>query len=254
MPETMTMPLDAIVPADYNPRSITPEARAALRESIRRFGQATTLTWNRRTQRLVGGHQRAAIMREMGYTEAQVSVVDVSEAEERALNLALNSPELAGQWDNAKLDAMLAQLRAQDAALFDKLRLGEIAPALATEARRAQIETTKATILAEAEHQQAQVDADAIIEALAHHVRKIAEHAPERLLCAFAVVLPLRRGHEVLVLADPNTADAATELRRYAEAGHPSPVEALFSGLLDFHDQAPTTDAEAGYEDHPRLD
>jgi site-specific DNA-methyltransferase (adenine-specific) len=48
-------------------------------------------------------------------------VVDLGETDEKALNLALNSPHLAGEFTD-DLQALLAEIQADDAALFGELR------------------------------------------------------------------------------------------------------------------------------------
>lgn len=88
--------------APYNPRSISPRQRGKLRRTIEKFKLVETLVWNRRTGNLVGGHQRISVLDELEGTEdymLTVSVVDVDDATERALNIALNNPELTGQYD-----------------------------------------------------------------------------------------------------------------------------------------------------------
>lgn len=88
--------LSEIEPAPYNPRKISPEAEAALGESLRRFGLVEPLVWNARTGHLVSGHQRLAELHRCGVREVDVSVVDLDLPEEKALNLALNNPESSG--------------------------------------------------------------------------------------------------------------------------------------------------------------
>lgn len=238
-PYEATMPLQDLLPADYNPRTITAEARKALRASVEKFGQAATLTWNRRTGRLVGGHQRAAVMRACGYREARVTVVDLDEAGEKELNLALNSDALAGEWDPSKLAPLLAELSRLDPGGFADLRLGEIDLALANDAVRAEVDAEKADIQAIEPSQEAADLAQRISAALAARITALAERDPKRLLAAFAVILPSRRGTDILVLADPNTQDAATELRRLHEAGAGSPVEALLESIAPMRRAGP---------------
>ncbi|MDP1662816.1 MAG: DNA methyltransferase, partial [Phycisphaerales bacterium] len=61
-----------------------------------------------RTGHVVGGHQRLAVMVELGHTSAEVVVVHLTPAREKALNLALN--KIQGGWDEPKLAALLAEL------------------------------------------------------------------------------------------------------------------------------------------------
>lgn len=108
--ELRRVPLTEIHPAAYNPRRITDAAKAGLRNAIERFGLVQPLVWNKRSGNLVGGHQRFEVLREMGEVEAEVTVVDLSEADERALNLTLNNAAIQGSWDDGKLETLLADM------------------------------------------------------------------------------------------------------------------------------------------------
>jgi len=68
-----------------------------LKQSIERHGFVDPLVWNRRSGHLVGGWQRRAVLMDMGYTEADVSVVDMDPDQERELNIVLNG--VGGEWD-----------------------------------------------------------------------------------------------------------------------------------------------------------
>ncbi|MEM9066603.1 MAG: DNA methyltransferase [Planctomycetota bacterium] len=103
--------LSQIDPAPYNPRRALnpgdPEFEA-LANSLDEFGLVEPLIWNKRTGTLVGGHQRLAVLRARGETEVEVSVVDLSVAKEKALNVALN--KIQGEWDKPQLAALLDEL------------------------------------------------------------------------------------------------------------------------------------------------
>ena len=78
--------------------------------------------FNRRTGRLVGGHQRLKVLQEKGVAEVEVSVVDLDEDRERALNVALN--KVQGDWDQEKLAALLAELEEHGFDLSDSGLIG----------------------------------------------------------------------------------------------------------------------------------
>ncbi len=103
--------IDQINPAPYNPRvalkSGDPEFEK-LRRSLEEFGCVEPLIWNQRTGNLVGGHQRLSVLTDQGATAVDVSVVDLSEAKEKALNIALN--KISGDWDEVKLADLLGDL------------------------------------------------------------------------------------------------------------------------------------------------
>ena len=128
-----TMHLADLIPADYNPRkALRPGDREyeKLRRSLEEFGCVDPLIWNTRTNRLVGGHQRLTVMRDLGWTEAEISVVDLPEEKEKALNIALN--KISGEWDMDRLRDLLIELQAADIDVtltgFDTEELADILP------------------------------------------------------------------------------------------------------------------------------
>jgi hypothetical protein len=106
--EIRRVEISSLVPAEYNPRRITEEARAGLATSISSFGYVEPIIWNERTGRVVGGHQRLEVLRNRGITEVDVVVVNIAEDREKALNVTLNNSRIQGEWDFEKLDVVLA--------------------------------------------------------------------------------------------------------------------------------------------------
>ncbi|HUW33529.1 MAG TPA: site-specific DNA-methyltransferase [Planctomycetota bacterium] len=111
-PEIAEMALAKIKPAPYNPRQIGDAAFAGLQESMSKFGLLDLLVVNRRTGRLIAGHQRLKVLQAAGVKRMPVIQVDFDEVTEKAANLALNSQQLAGQW-TAALAPLLDELRQQ---------------------------------------------------------------------------------------------------------------------------------------------
>jgi ParB-like chromosome segregation protein Spo0J len=127
--EIRAMPVDQLQAAGYNPRRMTAKAAAKLRASLESFGLVEPLIWNRRTGRLVGGHQRLAILKSLGVSEVPVSVVDLSEEREKALNVVLNNPEAQGRYEPGKLAELLHDLEdlpELDATGFDARTLSHL--------------------------------------------------------------------------------------------------------------------------------
>jgi len=107
------MKLDELNPAAYNPRKALAPGDTEyeqIKQSILTFGMVEPIVWNRQTGNVVGGHQRLTVLRDLGYEEVTVSVIDVDEAQEKALNVALN--KISGEWDDEKLAALLDELAA----------------------------------------------------------------------------------------------------------------------------------------------
>lgn len=96
--------------ADYNPRFITEDARRRLKKAIEKVGLLAPITWNRRTGRVVGGHQRLRALDTINGNRdyyLRVAAVDMDETEEKAANLLLNNTEAQGEWELEKLGEIL---------------------------------------------------------------------------------------------------------------------------------------------------
>lgn len=110
--EIETISRDEIHGAPYNPRTITEGAKKRLKRMLKRHGLVSTLVWNRRTGRLVSGHQRLEALDALEGSRdyaLHVAVVDVDEREEKALNIQLNNPSMQGEWDTERLTDMAVE-------------------------------------------------------------------------------------------------------------------------------------------------
>jgi ParB-like chromosome segregation protein Spo0J len=110
-----TIPIDRLLPAPYNPRvELRPgmPGYERLKRSLSEFDLVQPPVWNRTTGHVVGGHQRLRILRDQGATEVPCIVVELPLDREQALNIALNNPQVGGDWDAAKLGELLDELQA----------------------------------------------------------------------------------------------------------------------------------------------
>jgi DNA modification methylase len=121
-PEISDIKLSEIKPAPYNPREITNEALSGLRHSLEKFGYVDLLVVNKRTMRIISGHQRYKILQAEGVETAPAILVDVDEIQEQAMNVTLNNQEIAGVW-TAALIPLLEKLRKEAADDYIALRL-----------------------------------------------------------------------------------------------------------------------------------
>ena len=78
-----------------------------LKQSIQAFGYVDPIIINS-DGTVIGGHQRLNVLKDLGYKEADVAVVDLDKNEEKALNIALN--KISGEWDEDKLTEILSEL------------------------------------------------------------------------------------------------------------------------------------------------
>lgn len=128
-PKRRRMAVSDLRPAGYNPRTISDAALAGLGESMQRWGLVQPVIWNETTGNVVGGHQRLKVLEAEGVEEIEVVVVALPDAEEKALNVALNAPQIGGEFNDG-LGPLLDEIEAElpdlyEAVLLDELRKAE---------------------------------------------------------------------------------------------------------------------------------
>lgn len=121
--------LKEIKPAQYNPRMISDDALEGLTNSIRRFGCVEPIVVNTRGGKntIIGGHQRLKALQKLGVKSAVCVTVSCSKAEEKLLNLALNNPEIQGEFIE-KIEEYITALKEEvgDDQAFLDLRINEL--------------------------------------------------------------------------------------------------------------------------------
>lgn len=132
-----------LLPAPYNPRTISVDALAGLDQSLVEFGDIAGLVYNARSGNLICGHQRLRALQERWGDKLTirggavctphgdrypVRVVEWSPARERAANVAANNPHIAGVFDESLLRDVLSEIQSDetDAHLLEALRLDEL--------------------------------------------------------------------------------------------------------------------------------
>jgi len=154
--------LDDLPAADYNPRTMQPKNKRALKHSLYVFGDLSGIVFNTGTGHLVGGHQRKEGLdveelstiewgepydsglgeeearfvstERMGWfttddgTRFVVRMVDWPQPFEKAANLAANSPLLQGEWDFEKLAVIIPELQVELPTLSAELEIGGLLP------------------------------------------------------------------------------------------------------------------------------
>lgn len=109
--EIRVLPLSDLKPSPYNPRkTLKPgdHEYESLKRSISTFGLVEPIIWNQRSGCIVGGHQRLAVLADLGYQDAQVIVLDLDDTQEKTLNIALN--KIHGDFDATLLKTLLEDL------------------------------------------------------------------------------------------------------------------------------------------------
>ena len=125
------MKLSDLNPAKYNPRkALKPGDREfeKLKSSIQDFGYVELIVVNAANDNtVISGHQRLAVLKDMGETEAECVVVEMDTANEKALNIAMN--KVSGEWDIEKLADLMDDLKEMD---FDLGKTGFDPPEIET--------------------------------------------------------------------------------------------------------------------------
>jgi DNA modification methylase len=112
--EFIKLKIDQLVHAEYNPRKDLkagdPEFEK-IQTSIVEFGYCEPIICNS-DYTIVGGHQRAKVLKALGYEEVDCVIIDVDKTKEKALNIALN--KITGEWDFDALAGLLEELKTDD--------------------------------------------------------------------------------------------------------------------------------------------
>jgi DNA modification methylase len=90
-----------------NPRIISDEQYRALAENVRKYGIVDPLIVDQQ-YRIVGGHQRLKVLKDLGLKTVPVVRLQLSRRDFKILNLALN--KISGEWDREKLAPLLEEL------------------------------------------------------------------------------------------------------------------------------------------------
>lgn len=106
--------IEKLKAAEYNPRKdlkTEDEEYQKIKKSLVEFGYVDPVIVNK-DMTVIGGHQRLKVLEELGYKEIECNVVELDKNKEKALNIALN--KISGEWDNTKLEELLAELKETD--------------------------------------------------------------------------------------------------------------------------------------------
>lgn len=108
------VPIGKLNPAPYNPRSIKQQELDRLERSIKDFGFVDPIIANAypgRENVIIGGHARLAVAKRLNMKTVPTTYTYHPEPMEKALNIALNNPGLAGKSDDEKVGILLQQIK-----------------------------------------------------------------------------------------------------------------------------------------------
>jgi DNA modification methylase len=103
------VPVARLRPWPGNPRTMPASEMDSLRRSVSHWGMVEPLVVRRSDQLVIGGHQRLEAAKALGMATVPVVYVELSDAEAKALNLALN--RIQGEWDLPRLGELLEDLQ-----------------------------------------------------------------------------------------------------------------------------------------------
>ncbi len=103
--------IEELKPAPYNPRKSNKKQEEKLTDSLKKFGIVEPVVYNENTGYIVGGHFRVRELKKLGYKEIECVIVNLSEEDEKELNIRLNANTgewdwelIANDWDTQKLN------------------------------------------------------------------------------------------------------------------------------------------------------
>ena len=224
-------PLDSLTPYPTNPKEHPPEQIERIAASIEEFGFLVPLVIDSEGV-IVAGHGRYEAAKLLNLDRIPtVSAGNLTPDQIRAFRIADNRVA-ESDWIE---EALQQELRDLHEAGFDIELTG-----FSLEDITGADDELERRILAEEEPDTETHALEDIQKQITDRLQEIQAADPERLNRAKAVILPLKKGsRSCLILADPGCADAIRELKRYAEAGQSSPLDALFRSIFSMkHEKA----------------
>lgn len=229
-----------------NARKHSQHNREAVGKSLADLGAGRSIVVDK-TGRVIGGNATLAEAERLGlplqyvHTTGDRLVVVVrddlapDDPRRKALAIADNragDPDIGSTWNKTQLAELLAEIAEA---------LDTPAPAGFTEKDLQRLNAelkgkdTAERIAAEAEYEAPALDPKAVADHVAKMLRAALHENPKKANQAVAVIVPAGRGtaRDVLVLVEPDCADAAAELRRLAAAGDPTPLATMFAALTE---------------------
>ena len=107
-----------------NARLHPDENLADIRASLKEFGQVEPLIVHKATGKVIGGNGRLKVMRNLGWEECDVALVDLDNMKATALGITLNRAGERAEWNKDVLDKLLHEVQADNeelAKLLDEL-------------------------------------------------------------------------------------------------------------------------------------
>jgi len=99
-----TKKLKDLKAAPYNARKSSEKQEKHLIESLVKFGVVEPVVFNKRSGFIVGGHFRVRELIKLGHKDVECVIVDLSDEDEKELNIRLNANTGEWNWDMLNTD------------------------------------------------------------------------------------------------------------------------------------------------------
>jgi ParB-like chromosome segregation protein Spo0J len=205
--KTEQWPIENVIPYDKNPRH-NEESIKHVAESIKQFGFRQPIVIDK-TGVIIAGHTRHKAAQLLKLKTVPVHVAtDMTAKQIRAYRIADNSAGEKSTWDKNLLEAEIAELSDFDFSMFGI---------------EAEAETLADKINAETPWTETYDEADKTEEKLTEKIKKLKEKG--HLNAGKPIILSANSGSFILV--DNHLDDFIAEIKRYSEAGEPSPLSKI---------------------------
>jgi len=105
------VPLDSLIEDPKNARLHPDTNLAAIEGSLRRFGQVEPLVVQAGTSVVIGGNGRLRVMRKLGWADAHVVQLNITDVQAAALGVTLNRVSELAEWDKQQLAVLISELQ-----------------------------------------------------------------------------------------------------------------------------------------------
>lgn len=117
------MDVEGLSPHELNWRLHSARQQEAVREVFDKVGIVQSVIFNQTTGKLVDGHLRVAMAKAMGRTKIPVTIVELSEEEEKVILATYDPIASLAKWDDTTLDELVNSLSDEFDDLLDSVGL-----------------------------------------------------------------------------------------------------------------------------------
>ena len=98
---------------DKNARKHDKKNLKSIKDSLDKFGQVEPLVVQKSTMKVIGGNGRLEAMKDLGWKDCDIALIDIDNDKAKALGLALNRSAELAEWNDDNLKELLSELDAE---------------------------------------------------------------------------------------------------------------------------------------------